>query len=178
MKPVLLCACAFACVLALASCVGDPPDADLSPPAEPSASEPSASEPSVPPVSEEPSLPPSETILLVYTDYLTVQTTQNGIAYTYTYCFDDDGNVFNAEADLCFPDEASSRGEYRRLRALGYPNLAREGTSVRFCFPRKECPFYGISYRALEVLIAEETVYEVVEAHLPEPAVPSAEPVA
>ncbi len=164
---------AAACVLALALCASCAGTSEPSEPPESSVVSEASSAPSESSASAEGLLPPVETILLVYTDYITAQTTQNGIAYTYTYCFDGEGKVFNAEADLRFPDEASSLREYRRLRALAYPNLEREGTTVHFCFPRKECPFYGVSYRALEVLLAEETVYEVVDCHPPEPPTPS-----
>lgn len=162
-----------ACVLALALCASCAGTSEPSDPSEPPESSVISETPSEPSTEAEESLPPVETILLVYTDYITAQTTQHGIAYTYTYCFDEEGKVFNAEADLRFPDEASSLREYRRLRDLGYPNLEREGPSVHFCFPRKECPFYGVSYRALEVLLAEETVYEIVDRHPPEPSEPS-----
>lgn len=165
------------CVLALALCASCGGTSVPSAPSEPS--EPlsaSASDPSTPSPDEETSFPPAEAILLVYTDYITAQTSQNGITYTYTYCFDGEGKVFNAEAELRFPDEGSAEREDHRLRALAYPNLEREGTSVRFCFPRKECPFYGVSYRALEVLLAEETVYEIVDRHPPEPTSSSVSP--
>ncbi len=156
-----------ACVLALALCAAcSVPSEPSEPPSVPS----EASVSSAPSEQSSESLPPVEVVLLVYTDYITAQTSQHGITYTYTYCFDAEGKVFNAEADLRFPDESAAEREYRRLRALSYPNLEREGASVRFCFPRKECPFYGVSYRALEVLLAEETVYEIVDRHSPEPA--------
>ena len=117
--------------------------------------------------SETVSLPPPEAIVLLYTDYLKVQTRQDGLVYEYTYCFDEEQRVFNAIAVIRFPTEEEALREYNRLRMNSYPNLVAEGSSLSFCFPRKECPFYGISYRSLEVLL-EETVYEIVERHPPE----------
>lgn len=116
---------------------------------------------------DEVSLPPPEAIVLLYTDYLTVRTEQDGLAYEYTYCFDTNQEVFNAVAVIHFPTEEAAKREYNWLRISRYPNLELEGTSLSFCFPKKECPFYGISYRALEVLL-EETVYEIVDSHPPE----------
>lgn len=116
---------------------------------------------------EEVSLPPPEAIVLLYTDYLTVRTEQDGLEYEYTYCFDTNQEVFNAVAVIRFPTEEAAKREYNWLRISRYPNLELEGDSLSFCFPKKECPFYGISYRALEVLL-EETVYEIVDRHPPE----------
>lgn len=116
----------------------------------------------------EESLPPPEAIVLLYTDYLTVSTRQDGLTYEYTYCFDAEQTVFNAIAVIRFPTEEAAEQEYEWLRRNGYPNLELEGSALSFCFPRKECPFYGISYRSLEVLL-EETVYEIVDKHPPEP---------
>lgn len=124
----------------------------------------------------EDSLPPPEAIVLLYTDYLTVQAEQGGLLYEYTYCFDGEGRVFNAVAVIRFPTEEEASREYNWLRRNSYPNLELEGASLSFCFPRKECPFYGISYRSLEILL-EETVYEIVDRHPPEiPAESSEEP--
>ena len=116
---------------------------------------------------ESESLPPPEAIVLLYTDYLTVRAEQGGLVYEYTYCFDGEQRVFNAVAVIRFPTEEAAVREYNWLRRNSYPNLELEGTSLSFCFPRKECPFYGISYRSLEVLL-EETVYEIIERHPPE----------
>ena len=116
---------------------------------------------------EEGSLPASEAIVLLYTDYLTVHAEQDGIAYEYTYCFDAEQCVFNAIAVICFPTQAEAKKEYLWLLERGYPNLRVDGSSLTFCFPRRECPFYGISYRSLELLLAEETVYEIVDSHPP-----------
>lgn len=113
-------------------------------------------------------LPPPEAIVLLYTDYLTVRTMQDGLTYEYTYCFDEEQKVFNAVAMILFPTEEAAKREYDWLRSNSYPNLELEGTSLSFCFPKKECPFYGISYRALEVLL-EEMVYEIVDRHPPQP---------
>lgn len=117
---------------------------------------------------EEISLPPPEAIVLLYTDYLRVQAQQDGLVYEYTYCFDEEHRVFNAIASIRFPTEQEAVREYNRLRMNSYPNLAVDGSTLTFCFPRKECPFYGISYRSLEILL-EETVYEIIERHPPVP---------
>lgn len=117
---------------------------------------------------DEDPLPPPEAIVLLYTDYLTVRTEQDGLEYEYTYCFDAEQAVFNALAVIRFPTEEAAKREYDWLRRNSYPNLELEGCSLSFCFPKKECPFYGISYRALEVLL-EETVYEIVDSHPPTP---------
>lgn len=166
----LLAACLFA------SCKGEPAPSSSG---EESAALSSASDPSVEESadpSEEPdlsgeesevSLPPLEAVVLLYTDYLTVRTMQDGLTYEYTYCFDAEGEVFNAVAVIRFPEEEAAQREYDWLRMNSYPNLELDGTVLTFCFPRKECPFYGISYRALEVLL-EETVYEIVDRHPPE----------
>lgn len=116
-------------------------------------------------VSIEESLPPPEAIVLLYTDYLTVQTEQDGLRYQYTYCFDEEERVFNAVAVIDFRTEEDARREYVSLRKRGYPNLELDGTSLSFCFPRRECPFYGISYRSLEFILEDETVYEIIDRH-------------
>ena len=118
--------------------------------------------------SEEISLPTTEPLALIYTDYITVQTRQDGIAYTYTYCFDEHACVFNAIATLQFSKEADARNNYLRLAADGYPNLKLNGTQLSFAFPRRECPYYGISYRALWCML-DDTVYEITDFHAPEP---------
>ena len=116
---------------------------------------------------DEVSLPPPEAIVLLYTDYLTVRTEQDGLEYEYTYCFDANQEVFNAVAVLRFPTEEAAQREYNWLRINRYPNLELDGASLSFCFPKMECPCYGISYRALEVLL-EETVYEIIDRRPPE----------
>lgn len=156
----------------LASCVREsPPSASGGTDASPQASGPSEETASVE-ASEESSLPSPEAIVLLYTDYLTVHTEQDGMEYEYTYCFDAEHRVFNAVAVIRFPTEADARKEYVWLLEQGYPNLQLEGQSLSFCFPRRECPFYGISYRSLELLLAEETVYEIVDSHPPEESAP------
>ncbi len=112
-------------------------------------------------------LPPPEAVVLLYDDYLTAEGEQGGIGYTYTYCFGRDGTVFNAIATIRFPEETAAAQAYRKLRKSEYPNLLLNGSTLTFSFPRKECPYYGISYRALPALL-EETIYTVTDAHLPD----------
>lgn len=161
-------------VALLSSCVRDVPPAPASSGESKgtlSADKPSEGTPSEESTGET-SLPAPEAIVLLYTDYLTVHAEQGGMEYEYTYCFDTEQRVFNAVAVIRFPTEADARKEYVRLLEQGYPNLQLEGTSLSFCFPRRECPFYGISYRSLELLIEEETVYEIVDSHPPEESKP------
>lgn len=161
-------------VCLLASCKGgtDPVSEGTGSSEEESVSAPSKIPDEAETASEE-SLPPAEAIVLLYTDYLTVRARQDGLVYEYTYCFDEAGSVFNAIAVIRFPTEEAAQREYAWLRKNSYPNLELDGTSLSFCFPRKECPFYGIPYRSLEVLL-EETVYEIIERHPPEePSEPS-----
>lgn len=113
-----------------------------------------------------PDLPPSEAVILLYEDYLTAKGEQGGIGYTYTYCFGHDGTVFNAIAEIKFPAVDAAVHAYRKLLKSGYPNLHLDGSTLTFAFPRKECPYYGISYRALPILL-EETIYTVTESHFP-----------
>lgn len=170
--------CAIGAVLLavclLASCKHAPVPPEESPAEQspaPAETESTSEEPAPEDVEE---LPPPEAIVLLYTDYLTVRAVQDGLEYQYTYCFDEEQRVFNTVALIRFPTEEAAEREYNWLRRRSYPNLQLEGTSLSFCFPRKECPFYGISYRSLEILL-EETVYEIVERHPPMPSEGSAE---
>ena len=164
---VLLAVMLAACLVS--SCVKEPS------PASSEESKPAESTPAEAPSGEETedesfdlSLPQPEAIVLLYTNYLTVQAEQDGIFYEYTYCFDTEDRVFNAVAVIRFPTEKEAHREYAWLLERGYPNLQVDGKSLTFCFPRRECPFYGISYRSLELLLTEETVYEIVDSHPPE----------
>lgn len=166
-------------VCLLVSCTDEPEPASSSvssgesvPAAQPSASGETDETNALP--GDEASLPPPEAIVLLYTDYLTVRTEQDGLAYEYTYCFDTEQCVFNAVAVIRFPTEEEARREYQWLRKRSYPNLELEGATLSFCFPRRECPFYGIPYRSLEVLL-EETVYEIIDRHPPEVSAESGE---
>ncbi len=117
--------------------------------------------------SEEESLPEKESLALLYSYYITAEGQVDGFAYRYTYCIDEEGTVFNAEACITFPSAESAEAEYKKLLFAGYPNLILEENTLSFAFPRKECPFFGVSYTALPYLL-EETPYTVVDSALPE----------
>lgn len=116
---------------------------------------------------EEESLPEKEALVLLYEYYIRASTVQDGFTYEYTYCIDDEGAVFNAEAVIVFPAEKDAEAEYKKLLLAGYPNLELNGRALSFAFPRKECPYFGISYTALPYLL-EDSVYTVTDAVLPE----------
>ncbi len=113
-----------------------------------------------------------QNIILLYTDYITVSAHQDGISYEYTYCFNKEHCVFNAIAAITFSSEEDAKKEYRTLAEQEYPNLQLDGTRLSFSFPRKECPYYGISYQALSILL-QETIYEITDYHAPEESAPS-----
>lgn len=126
---------------------------------------PASSVPSAPPEesSEEP-LPSTEGIALLYEEYIVAGAERYGYSYLYTFCFGDDHTVFNAEAEIAFPDEKRAKDEYRQLALLEYPNLSLHGRLLKFAFPRKECPYYGIRFDVLPILLAD-TIYEIREVH-------------
>lgn len=117
--------------------------------------------------SEEESLPEKEALALLYNYYVTAEGSDGGFVYRYTYCIDEKGTVFNAEACITFPTEESAQAEYKKLLYAGYPNLEMDGNTLLFAFPRKDCPYFGVSYTALPYLL-EETPYTVVDSVLPE----------
>jgi|GEM_PF-1246441 len=116
--------------------------------------------------SEEESLPEKEALALLYNYYITAEGEADGFLYRYTYCIDDEGTVFNAEACIVFPTAESAASEYKKLLIAGYPNLALEETMLSFAFPRRDCPYFGVSCTALPYLL-EETPYTVVDSVLP-----------
>lgn len=131
----------------------------------------SSEESSLPPEesSEEESLPEKQNLVLLYEYYLTAAATSDGIVYQYTYCFDEEGKVFNTVAILTYPTEEAAAKEYRDLLMAEYPNVELEENRLSFCFPKKQCPYYGISYTALPYILEEESIYMIMESHLPIP---------
>ena len=119
--------------------------------------------------SEEESLPEKQSLVLLYEYYLTAAATSDGIVYQYTYCFDEEGKVFNTVAMLTYPTEEAAAKEYRDLLMAEYPNVELEENRLSFCFPKKQCPYYGISYTALPYLLEEESIYTVTDSYLPTP---------
>lgn len=118
--------------------------------------------------SEEFSYPEAtESLVLVYKAYITVHAVKDNIDYTYTYCFNDKNTVFNAQACVTFPTQESAYRVYCKLADSEYPNLTLDGCCVSYAFPRKECPYYGVSFRALQHMLGE-TVYEIVDLQSPE----------
>lgn len=95
-------------------------------------------------------------------EWLSARTEKDGIAYTYKFLFDKADKVFNAEACIVFPDEKSADAEYGRLAVRKYPNLCLDGRTLCFAFPKKECPYYGITFEVLPYLL-ENTIYEITE---------------
>ncbi|MBQ3002809.1 MAG: hypothetical protein IJD82_03665 [Clostridia bacterium] len=116
--------------------------------------------------SEEESLPEKEALALLYDYYITAEGGSDGFTYRYTYCIDEEGKVFNAEACITFPDTDSAEAEYKKLLLAGYPNLVLQENALSFAFPRRDCPYFGVSYTALPYLL-EETPYTVVDSVLP-----------
>ncbi len=116
--------------------------------------------------SEEESLPEKEALALLYNYYITAEGTSEGFTYRYTYCIDSEGKVFNAEARITFPSAESAEAEYKKLLIAGYPNLLQEGNALSFAFPRRGCPYFGVTYTALPYLL-EETPYTVTDSVLP-----------
>lgn len=107
-------------------------------------------------------------LILEYDEYLVAKAERDGFSYRYTYCFDENDLVFNAEARIVFPDEKSAAEEYKQLKEKEYPNLLLEGNVLTFAFPKKECPYYQISFEVLPYLL-ETTIYEITEI-CPRPA--------
>lgn len=101
-------------------------------------------------------------LALLYEESLTAKAISEGCIFTYKFCFDEEHHVFNAEAVIVFPNETSAKEEYLLLAEAGYPNLTLDGLTLSFAFPRKECPYYGISFEVLPYLL-EDTIYEIVE---------------
>lgn len=128
----------------------------------------SAAESSSPPAesSETESLPEPEALALLYEHYITAEGVTDGFTYRYTYCIDEYGKVFNAESCITFPTADAAETEYVKLLRAGYPNLILDGSTLSFAFPRKECPYFGVTYTALPYLL-EETPYAVVDSVLP-----------
>lgn len=118
---------------------------------------------------EEISLPEKQSLVLLYEYYITTAATSDGIVYQYTYCFDEEGRVFNAVAVLSYPTEEAAAKEYRDLLLAEYPNVELEENRLTFCFPKKQCPYYGITYTALPYLLEEESIYVVTDSYLPQP---------
>ncbi len=118
---------------------------------------------------EEESLPEKQTLILLYEYYITAEATADGIIYQYTYCFDEEGKVFNTIAALTYPTEEAAQTEYRDLIMSEYPNVELEGNRLTFAFPKKECPYYGITYTALPYILEEESIYAVTDSYLPVP---------
>ena len=101
-------------------------------------------------------------LALLYEESLTAKAISEGCIYTYKFCFDEEHLVFNAEAVIEFPYEAWAKEEYLVLAEEQYPNLVLDGQTLSFAFPKKECPYYGISFEVLPYLL-ENTIYEIVE---------------
>ena len=110
----------------------------------------------------------SPSVILLYNESITATAEKDGFFYRYTYCFDISHKVFNAEVQIIFPDEEHAIDEYRQLLKKQYPNLVRDGKSLAFIFPRKECPYYGIRFDVLPYLL-ENTIYEITEICPAEP---------
>ncbi|MBR5264418.1 MAG: hypothetical protein IKV50_06965 [Clostridia bacterium] len=117
--------------------------------------------------SEEESLPEKQIMVILYEYYLTAGVESEGIRYEYTYCFDEDGRVFNALARLTYPSPEKAETEYIQLIKAEYPNVELEGNVLTFAFPKKKCPYFGITYTALPYLL-EESVYTVTDFLFPE----------
>lgn len=149
-------------VLLLAGCE-QPPAPQVSAGKESSAEESEVSEES----SEEESLPEKQVLVLLYDYYITANVKSDGIYYEYTYCFDEEGRVFNALAKLIYPSEEKAETEYYQLLKAEYPNVELKGNELTFSFPKKKCPYFGITYTALPYLL-EESVYTVTDFCLPE----------
>ena len=118
---------------------------------------------------EEESLPEKQNLVRLYEYYITAAATSEGIVYQYTYCFDEEGKVFNAIAMLTYPSNEQASAEYRDLLMAEFPNVELEDNRLSFSFPKKECPYYGISYTALPYILEEESIYIIMESHLPIP---------
>lgn len=118
---------------------------------------------------EEISLPEKQSLVLLYEYYITAEATADGILYRYTYLFDEEGKVFNAIAMITYPSEEAASTEYLDLLMAEYPNVELEGNSLTFSFPKKQCPYYGITYTALPYLLKEESIYVVTDSYLPQP---------
>ncbi len=117
--------------------------------------------------SEEESLPEKQVLVLLYDHYITANAKSDGIYYEYTYCFDEEGRVFNALAKLIYPTAEKAETEYYQLIKAEYPNVELKGNELSFSFPKKKCPYFGITYTALPYLL-EESVYTVTDFCLPE----------
>jgi ABC-type Fe3+-hydroxamate transport system substrate-binding protein len=117
--------------------------------------------------SEEESLPEKQILVILYEYYLTAGVESEGIFYEYTYCFDEEGRVFNALAKLTYPSPEKAETEYYQLIRAEYPNVELEGNVLSFAFPKKKCPYFGITYTALPYLL-EESVYTVTDFLFPE----------
>lgn len=115
----------------------------------------------------EESLPEKTALVLLYEYYIRAYAERDGFTYEYTYCIDSEGFVFNAEAVITFPAEEDAETEYIKLLQAEYPNLEADGATLSFAFPRKECPYFGVSYTALPYLL-QETIYTVTDSVLPE----------
>jgi hypothetical protein len=135
------------------------------------AQETSSEESSIPPEesSEEESLPEKQNLVLLYEYYITAAATTEGIVYQYTYCFDEEGKVFNAIAVLTYPSNQQATAEYRDLLMAEFPNVELEDNRLFFSFPKKQCPYYGISYTALPYILEEESIYTITDSYLPSP---------
>ena len=99
---------------------------------------------------------------LVYDEFISASTEIDGFSYSYIYCFDEDDLVFNAQACIVFPDKESAKAEFMQLKQKRYPNLLLDGKTLSFVFPKKQCPYYGISFEALPYLL-ENSIYEINE---------------
>ena len=117
--------------------------------------------------SEEESLPEKQVLVLLYDYYITATVKAEGIYYEYTYCFDEEGRVFNAVAKLIYPSKEKAEKEYRQLLLAEYPNVELKGAELTFSFPKKKCPYFSITYTALPYLL-EESVYTIVDFCLPQ----------
>ena len=117
--------------------------------------------------SEEESLPEKQILVLLYEYYITAGVKSDGIFYEYTYCFDEEGRVFNAVAKLIYPSRKKAETEYYQLIKAEYPNVELKGNELYFSFPKKKCPYFGITYTALPYLL-EESVYIITDFNLPE----------
>ena len=116
--------------------------------------------------SEEESLPEKQVLVLLYDYYITANVKSDGIFYEYTYCFDEEGRVFNAVARLIYPTAEKAETEYYQLLKAEYPNVELKGNELFFSFPKKKCPYFGITYTALPYLL-EESVYIITDFNLP-----------